>query len=112
MNVNSVFPEDLGARDQYKLMKSPEVQKMTEAAGSVLDVAAWMEYETQDETTGETKVVLSIQTSDGEIFGTISKTFIKEFREIVSIFGKNVGLIKVFQNTSRSGRQYLTCTIE
>lgn len=112
MNVNAMFPDDLGARDQYKLMKSPEGQKMTEAAGSILDVEAWMEYETQDETTGESKTVLSVRTQDGEIFSTISKTFIKEFKEIVEIFGKNVGMIKVFQNTSRAGRQYLTCTIE
>lgn len=112
MKVNAMFPEDLGARDQYKLVNSPEIQKMSEAAGSVLEVSAWMEYEVEDERTGEQKTVISIQTADGEYFGTISKTFIKEFRKIVEIFGKNVGLIKVFQNTSKAGRNYITCTIE
>lgn len=112
MKINAMFPADLGARDQYKMTKSPEVQKMTEAAGSVLEVAAWINYEVMDESTGESKEIIAIMTAEGEMFATISKIFIKGFKDIVEIFGDNVGLIKVVSNTSRAGRNYITCTIE
>ena len=38
MDVIKKFPEDMDARTAYKLMKSPEVKKMSEAERSILQV--------------------------------------------------------------------------
>ena len=38
MEVINKFPEEMDPRTAYKLMKSPEVKKMSEAEGSVLQV--------------------------------------------------------------------------
>ena len=106
------FPADLDARTQYKMVKSPEVKKMSDADGSVLEVKAWLQYTDIDSSTGETKEVLTILTTDGEMFGTISGIFQKEFNDIVELFGEDVGAIKVFSGKSRAGRTFITCSIE
>lgn len=107
-----IFPADLDARTQYKMVKSPEVKKMSDADGSVLEVKAWLQYTEIDSATGETKEVLTILTADGEMFGTISGVFQKEFNDIVELFGEDVGAIKVFSGKSRAGRTFITCSIE
>ena len=53
MDVIKKFPEDMDSRTAYKLMKSPEVKKMSEAEGSVLEIAAWIQYNSPDKETGE-----------------------------------------------------------
>lgn len=112
MEVIRKFPVDMDARTQYKLMKSPVVKKMMDAADSVLEVNAWLNYEDVDEKTGEIRTIVVIQTKDGEMFGTVSPTFIKEFNQIVDFFGEDVGLISVLTGTSKNGRQFITCTVE
>ena len=82
MDVIKQFPEDMDARTAYKLMKSPEVKKMSEAEGSILQVASWIQYNSPDKETGEVKEVIAIETVDGELFATISNTFREEFLDI------------------------------
>lgn len=106
MEVIKRFPETMDNRTAYKMMKSPEVKKMIDAEDSILEVTSWILFK---DTTYD---VLTIATSDGEMFGTISETFIKAFDEIVSFFGDDVGAIKVVTGTSKSGRTYVTCTVE
>ena len=89
MEVIKKFPETMDARTQFKMMKSPEVKKMIDAEDSVL----------------------TLETVDGEMFGTISEPFMKAFEEIVSFFGDDVGSIKVITGNSKAGRKYVTCTV-
>ncbi len=112
MELIKKFPETMNDRAVYKLMKSPDVKKMSEAVDSILDVAAWINYEDTDEKTGEVKSVLVVATKDGEMFGTISNTFMREFADITKFFGDDVGEIKVIGGKSRAGRSYITCTVE
>lgn len=112
MELIKKFPETMSDRAVYKLMKSPDVKKMSEAVDSILDVAAWINYEDMDEKTGELKSVLVVATKDGEMFGTISATFMREFADITKFFGDDVGEIKVVGGESRAGRRYITCTVE
>ena len=44
MEVIKKFPEDMDPKTAYKLMKSPEVKKMTEAEGSILEIDSWIHY--------------------------------------------------------------------
>ena len=106
MEVIKKFPETMDARTQFKMMKSPEVKKMIDADGSILEVKSWVMFKDTNYT------VLTLETVDGEMFGTISETFMKSFEEIVSFFGDDVGSLKVISGTSKAGRQYITCTVE
>ena len=112
MEVIKMFPEDLNKREQYKMMKSPSVNRMQDADGSILEVAAWVDYTDADPRTGEIREVLTIKTIDGEMFGTISPTFQNEFKQIVEYFGSDVGMIRVITGQSKSGRNYVTCAVE
>lgn len=112
MEVIKKFPENMDARTQYKMMKSPEVKKMSDAVDSVLEVNAWIVYNDIDTKTGEQKEILTLQTNDGEMFGTVSDIFKREFEGIVDFFGSDIGAIKVVGGRSKANREFITCTIE
>lgn len=111
MEVIKKFPEDMDPKTAYKLMKSPEVKKMSEAEGSILEIDSWVQYNSPDRETGEIKEVIAIATPDGELFATISNTFREEFTDMVNYFGPDLGAIKVIAGTSKAGRKYITCSI-
>ena len=111
MEVIKKFPEDMDPKTAYKLMKSPEVKKMSEAEGSILEIESWVHYNSPDKETGEVKEVIAIATPDGELFATISNTFREEFTDMVNYFGPDLGAIKVIAGTNKAGRKYITCSI-
>lgn len=111
MEVINKFPEDMDERTAYKLMKSPEVKKMSEAEGSILEITSWIQYNSPDKETGEIKEVIAVETVDGELFATISNTFREEFLDMLEWFGPDLGAIKVIAGTSKAGRKYITCSI-
>ena len=111
MEVIKKFPEDMDPKTAYKLMKSPEVKKMSEAEGSILEIDSWIHYNSPDKETGEIKEVIAIATPDGELFATISNTFRDEFTDMVNYFGSDLGAIKVISGTSKVGRKFITCSI-
>ena len=112
MELVKAFPAELDQRTIYKMMKSPDVKKMSDADGSILDVAAWIAYTDADNRTGEIREILTIQTKDGEMFGTVSAVFQREFKDITKFFGDDVGMIKVTSGKSKSGRNFITCSVE
>lgn len=103
MNIIKQFPETLDKKTAYRMMKSPEVKKMVDAAGSILEVKSWIIF------TDTNYSVLTVETVDGEMFGTISESFMKAFEEITTFFGDDVGAVKVIARQSKAGRTYLTC---
>ena len=111
MEVIKKFPEDMDPKTAYKLMKSPEVKKMSEAEGSILEIESWIHYNSPDRETGEIKEVIAIATPDGELFATISNTFREEFTDMVNYFGSDLGAIKVISGNSKAGRKFITCSI-
>lgn len=111
MNVIRQYPEGMDKKTAYRLMNSNAAKKMLAAEGSQLEIAAWVVYEDVDESTGEIKKVLSLSTTDGEIFGTISPTFIREFEKMADYFGDDLTDITVISGKSKSGRTYITCDI-
>ena len=111
MDVVKKFPEDLDKRTQYKLMKSPMVKKMSDAVDSVIEVKAWLAYTDLDSKTGEQREILTIETVDGEMFGTVSAKFRREFADIVTFFGDDVGAIQILGGKSKAGRDFITCAV-
>ena len=112
MELIKAFPEELDQRTIYKMMKSPDVKKMSDAEGSILEVAAWIAYNDIDSRTGEIREILTILTTDGEMFGTVSGVFQREFKDITKFFGDDVGSIKVISGKSKAGRNFITCSVE
>lgn len=112
MEAVKFFPQDMDPRTQYKMMKSPAVKKMSDAVESILEVKSWIAYTDIDSKTGEQREILAIETKDGEMFGTVSATFRREFYDIVKFFGDDVGAIRVIGGKSKAGRDYITCTVE
>lgn len=102
------FP-DLSKRDAYKLTKG-SAKRISEISGSIITPEQWALYEDTDAKTGETKTVLSI-ISEGEKFGTISQTFIREFMDAAEEFDGDVGPIRIITGTTRNNREYVTCEL-
>lgn len=104
----------LTSADLYALTKGNDVRKMTDAKGEVLDVAKYVLYKDND-VKGEPMTVLAVETSDGAKYATNSKTFVRNFSDIVAIFESGDEPMPtrfiVGSGISKSNREYLTCDI-
>ena len=105
---------DLTPTDLYAMTKGNEVQKMADAKGEMLEMSKFVLYEDTNND-GEIAEVLAMETTDGIRYATNSKTFIRNFKDIVAIYddaGVPLPLkYKVGSGRSRSNREYLTCDI-
>lgn len=106
--------EGLTATDIYGLTKGNDVRKLSDAKGEVLEVAKFVLYEDTDNK-GEPMTVLSIETAQGVRYATNSKTFVRNFSDIVAIHEASGEAIPAKYNVgsavSNAGREYLTCDI-
>lgn len=102
--IITTFPETLSRRDAYKLTESQTTQKLVELAGSVIQPEKWVLFEDED------KTVLALET-DGELYGTISGTFIDAFINAYNELGEDMGPFRVVTGTSKAGRTYVTCEL-
>ena len=109
MKIIKTFPETLNNKQKYALTMSPRTQKMKDAKGTVLEVAAWCVYTDVDKE-GEERQVLSILTPEGETYATNSATFADDFGRMLEVFGPDgLTAIEVISGTSKMGREFITC---
>ena len=103
--------EGLTSADLYALTKGNDVRKMADAQGEVLDVLKYVLYKDED-VHGN---VLSVETVDGAKYATNSKTFTRNFSDILAIFEAGNDEMPtrflVGSGRSKSNRTYLTCDI-
>lgn len=106
--------EGLTSADLYALTKGSDVRKMADAKGETLDVLKFVLYSDED-VNGEPMTVLALETVSGAKYATNSKTFVRNFSDILAIFeagGEEIPhLFKVGSGRSKSNREYLTCDI-
>ena len=106
--------EGLTASDLYALTKGNNVRKMADALGEVLDISKFVLY-TDEDTNREPMNVLAVETADGAKYATNSKTFIRNFTDIIAIFEAGSEDLPtrfiVGSGKSKSNRTYLTCDI-
>lgn len=106
--------EGLNSADLYALTKGNDVRKLSDAKGEVLDIYKYVLYKDED-VKGEPMTVLAIETVDGAKYATNSKTFVRNFTDIVAIFdagNENMPTrFLVGSGVSKSNREYLTCDI-
>lgn len=104
--------EGMTASDLFALTKGNDVRKMADAKGETLEFAKFVLYNDTD-IHGEIMTVLAVETVQGVRYATNSKTFIRNFSDIVTMFD-NCGepiptRYLVGSARSRNGRDYLTC---
>lgn len=99
---------ELTKKEKYELTSSPAIQKMTSAKGSVLEIDAFAIY-TDANKDGVEQDIISIKTTDGEVFATNSATFIREFRKMLDMFDPDpVTAVMVGTGVSKAGREFIT----
>ena len=103
------------AADMFAMTKGPDVRKMADAKGEKLDLAAWILYKDSSSNSDEPITVLAVKTVEGAMYATNSKTFIRNFSDILAMYedcGEEVPTtFKVGSARSNAGREYLTCTV-
>ena len=106
--------EGLTSADLYSLTKGSDVRKMADAKGEILEISKFVLYQDTD-VNGEPMQVLSVETAHGVRYATNSKTFVRNFKDILDIFeisGEPLPTkFKVGSGRSKSNREYLTCDI-
>ena len=99
---------ELNSKELYFTTKAPDIRKMSDAAGSVLDIDYWVEYQDTNKD-GETQTIISIATPDG-VYASNSASFIRAFSDIMECFTVDeIKRIKVDSGKSNAGRTFLTC---
>ena len=81
--------EGLTAKDLYSLTKGNDVRKMADAEGEILNITKFVLYEDAN-SEGVVTEVLSVETLEGVRYATNSKTFIRNFSDIFSMY-ENAG---------------------
>ena len=110
MKIIKTIPAELSNKQLYALTMSPKTQKMSDAKGSKIEVAAVCIYEDVDKKSGELREVMTILSPEGEIFATNSSTFMDDFNRMCDLFGDDgVTAIEVISGTSKAGREFITC---
>lgn len=106
--------EGLNSADLYSLTKGNDVRKMADAKGEILDIVKYVLYKDED-VSGNPMTVLAIETASGAKYATNSKTFVRNFSDILAIYAEgNEELPTRFlvgSGRSKSNREYLTCDI-
>lgn len=91
----------------YNMAAGAAVRKMRECKGQIITIAAMLLYEDVD-TNGQVQTVISIKTSEGDIYATNSPSFVRDIGGMCAIFGfDGVKAIKVVPMSSKAGREYI-----
>ena len=104
----------LTSADLYMLTKGNDVRKMADAKGEIIDICKYVLY-TDEDANGNPMTVLAVETVDGIKYATNSMTFVRNFCDILAIFGAGdeepPTRFIVGSGRSKSNREYLTCDI-
>jgi len=95
---------------QYKLTKSPDVQKLKDAIDSTINVTAFCVYDDSKEGENE-KIILTLLSDNGTVYGTNSKTALSNFEDITEFFMNDIengGMkVAVKSSVSKNGREFI-----
>lgn len=111
MNIIKHSDKEFNKIDIYKMTKG-ETVSVRDAVGIEIKVDKYLLYEDVN-TRGETVEILAVMADDRTVYSTVSETFKTRFFEIVEIFGEDLEQVPILitEGTSKSGRQYASCTV-
>lgn len=105
------YPETLTAKEAYDMTESVGIQKLSTAAGQILEPVAYVLREDTNPKTGEVIEIASIKDADGTVYATNSKTFVREFKKVLDCVHDDfsqVHHIEIIRGTSKHDRPYIT----
>jgi hypothetical protein len=111
MEIIKKSSDKLTIKQLYDLTKSPEIQKVSDNEGALVQVDAWELYNDTDKD-GNTREILSILDNEVGAVATNSATFIRDFMEIAemcAVCGVELHHVKISSGTSKAGRKFYTC---
>lgn len=111
MEIIKKSSDELTMKQMYDLTKSPEIQKVSDNEGALIQVDAWALYNDTDKD-GNTRAILSILDNEVGAVATNSATFIRDFTEIIEMCadcGVKVEHVKISSGKSKAGRKFYTC---
>lgn len=111
MEIIKKSSDELTMKQMYDLTKSPEIQKVSDNDGALLQVDAWALYNDTDKD-GNTREILSILDNEVGAVATNSVTFIRDFMAITEMCadcGVEPRHVKISSGTSKAGRKFYTC---
>jgi len=111
MEIIKKSSDELTMKQMYDLTKSPEIKKVSDNDGALLQVDAWALYNDTDKD-GNTREILSILDNEVGAIATNSVTFTRDFMEIIEMChdcGAEVQHVKISSGTSKAGRKFYTC---
>lgn len=107
--------KNITAGDLYEMTQGPNVRKMADAKGEILDLISYVIYKDDKGDGSEPMTILSVKTVEGAMYATNSRTFIRNFSDILAMYEKCGEEIptryKVGSARSNAGREYLTCSL-
>lgn len=111
MTIIKRYPSDMNKETTYRLLKSPKIRRMSDFAGATLKINAWIHTEDLDNTTGELRPIIAIMDDTGEVMATNSATFVREFLDLIEIFGDSLPAVEILQRRSKNGRNFITAAL-
>lgn len=94
-------------KDRYNMSEAPG-KNLSEMIGQRLEIKAYLLFEDIDSETGESKKTLKVMTTEGEVCGTRSKSFIEGFEKYLSfVDDEPLTTFAVDQKRSKNNRNYL-----
>lgn len=106
---------NITAGDLFEMTKGPNVRKMADAKGETLDLLSYVIYKNDKGDGSEPVTVLSVKTVEGAMYATNSRTFIRNFSDILAMYeecGEEIPTrYKVGSALSKAGLEYLTCSL-
>ncbi len=104
------YPETLSAKEAYDMTDSVGIQKLSTAAGQILEPVAYVMREDTN-ANGEINEIVSIKDKDGTVYATNSKTFTREFKKVLDYVHDDfaqVHHIEIVPGRSKNNRPYIS----
>lgn len=111
MEIIKKSSDELTMKQMYDLTKSPDIQRVSDNEGALVQVDAWVLHNDTD-SIGNAREILSILDNEVGVVATNSVTFIRDFMEIVEMCtdcGVEPRHVKISSGTSKAGRKFYTC---
>lgn len=101
--------------ERYRLTLSPEIKTVQDLPDdTVINVAAFAEFDDINEESGEVAHLLGILDNEGKSYVTQSVTFKRSFSDIADIFaddGESEFSIRKISGTTKANRPYVNCVL-
>ena len=101
---------ELTNQELYLLTMSPKAECVKNHVGERIEVSAWLIFEDTNKKTGEVHSVLSVLSTENEVFSTVSPTFQSDFFYMAELFDNDFAF-EIITGKSKAGREFVTCAL-